>query len=116
APVLVSAEEERLDAELSRVLAHGEHVGFGDRARIDALLALDRRQRADAVAQPRRLFEVKRLCGFAHLGGEALLDRAATAGEEIARLTDEFGVVVERDLAGTRRRAALDLIEEAGPR
>ena len=86
APVLVGAEEERLDAEYARLLGDGEHVGFGDRARIDALLALDRRQRADAVAQPRRLFEVERRRGFAHLGGEALFDRAAAAGEEIARL------------------------------
>ena len=51
APVLIGAEEEHFDAELPRLLGDREHVGFGDRAGIDALLALDRGQRADAVAR-----------------------------------------------------------------
>ncbi len=115
APVLVGAEEERLDAELPRLLADREHVRFGDRARIDALLALDRRQRADPVAQPRRLLEFKPGGGLAHLVRESLADRAAAAGKEVAGLADQFGIVVERDLAGARAGAALDLIEQAGP-
>ena len=61
------------------------------------------------------LLEVERRRGLAHLLAEAALDRAAAAGEEIARLADELRIVVERDLAGAGRRAALDLVEQAGP-
>ena len=46
---------------------------------------------------------------------KSILDRAAAAGEEIARFLDQLGVVVERNLAGARRRTALDLVEQAGP-
>ncbi len=48
--------------------------------------------------------------------GEAVADRAAAPGQEIARLADELGIVGNRDLAGAGRRAALDLIEQAGAR
>ena len=47
--------------------------------------------------------------------GEAALDRAAAAGEEIARLLDQLGIFVERNLSRARRRAALDLVEQARP-
>ena len=47
--------------------------------------------------------------------GEAALDRAALAGEEIARLPDQLGIFAERNLARTGARAALDLVEQAGP-
>ena len=46
---------------------------------------------------------------------KAVLDRAAAAGKEIARFRHQVRVVVERDLAGARRRAALDLVEQARP-
>ena len=116
APVLIGAEEERLDAELPRLLGDREHVGLRNRARIDALLALDRRERADPVAQARRLLEFERGGGLGHLLGEPLADGAAAPGQEVARLGDEPGIVVERDLAGAGARAALDLVEQAGPR
>src|SRR5262249_42760822 len=38
------------------------------------------------------------------------------AGEKTDGLLDQLGIVAVRDDAGTRRRAALDLVEEAGPR
>ena len=50
APVLPGAEEEHLDAGIAAFLVDREHVGFFHRARIDALLRLDRRQRGEAVA------------------------------------------------------------------
>src|SRR5208283_4685370 len=79
APVLISAEEERLDAILPRLLADGEHVCLRNRARIDALLPLDRRQRGNAVAQARGSLELEGGRGLAHLVGEPLTDRAAAA-------------------------------------
>src|SRR5438270_6272186 len=57
APVLECAEEEDLDAKLSGLLDCSEYIGFLDALRIDALAALNRRERRDAVAQPRCLFE-----------------------------------------------------------
>ncbi len=53
--------------------------------------------------------------GFAHGVAKAVLDRPAAAGEEIARLLDQLGIVVERNLASARRGAALDLVEQARP-
>jgi hypothetical protein len=50
APVLAGAEEEHFDAGIAALLVDGEHVGFFHRARVDALLRLDRRQRRKAVA------------------------------------------------------------------
>jgi len=116
APVLVGAEEEHLDAELPRFLGDREHVGLGNALRVDALFALDRRQRGDAVTQPRRLLEGERFGRRLHLGGEPVADRPAAARQEIARLRDEPLVVGNRNLAGAGRRAALDLVEQAGAR
>ena len=46
---------------------------------------------------------------------KAALDRAAAAGQEIARFRHQLRIVVERDFAGAGRRAALDLVEQARP-
>ena len=43
APVLPGAEEEHLDTGIAAFLMDREHVGFFQRARIDALLRLNRR-------------------------------------------------------------------------
>ncbi len=93
----------------------GEHVGFLDRARIDALLRLDRRQRGEAVAVERRGLEFELGGGLFHLAREFLLHRAAAAGQEIGRLAHQLGIAGKIDLAGAGPRAAADLIEQAGP-
>ena len=93
APVLPGAEEEHLHAIVAAGLMDREHVGILDAAQIDALLRLDRRQRREAVAIDRRAFEIERLRGLLHLGGEFLLHRMALAGEECARLAHQFVVI-----------------------
>ena len=60
APVLPVAEEEHLDAELAGLLVEGEHVRLLDRLRVDALHALDRRERREPVAVARRALEFER--------------------------------------------------------
>ena len=60
APILSRAEEEHLDAGLSAFLMRGEKISLVDRVRIDTLIELDMRERANAIAQPRRLFEIER--------------------------------------------------------
>ena len=66
APVLIGAEEKRLDAEAPRLLGDGEDVGLFDRARIDPLRALNGGERRNAVAQPRRALEFEPLGGRGH--------------------------------------------------
>src|SRR3546814_1946942 len=71
-------------------------------------------QRADAVAQRGRRLEVEIFARFLHLPAQALLNLAAAAGEEIVRLADQRRVIGRADTADAGRRAALDLILQAG--
>ena len=48
--------------------------------------------------------------------GELFAHGAALAGEKVARLAHQLGVILERNFAGAGAGAALDLIEQAGPR
>ncbi len=114
APVLAGAEEEHLDAGGAALLVDGEDVGLVDAARIDPLMPLGMRERGEAVAVDRRRLEVETLgCGLhrpLHLGAHGL----ALAGQERFRLLDERAVIAVRNHPCARRRAALDLVEEAG--
>ncbi len=98
------------------MLVDGEDVGLLDALRVDALVALHMRQRRQPVAIDRGALEIEVFGGLLHLPGNLGLHLLAAAGEEILRLLDEFGIVRRRDLAGARARAALDLVEQAGPR
>jgi hypothetical protein len=91
-----------------------EHVGFFHRARIDALLRLDRRQRGEAVAIERRGLEFELAGRLLHLAGKLLLHRMAAAGQEFGRLAHQFGIAGKIDLARARPGAAADLVEQAG--
>ena len=93
----------------------GEHVGFFHRARIDALLRLDRRQRGEAVAIERRGLEFELVGRLLHLAGEQLLHGMAAAGQEVFGFAHQLGVAGEVDLAGARPRAAADLVQQARP-
>src|SRR6185312_7689207 len=116
APVLPGAEEEHLDAGVAAVLVHGEDVRLLERARIDTLVRLDRRQRGEAIAEDRRVLEVERLGRIVHRPGQFLLHRLAVAGEEFVGLAYQLRIAGKIDLARARRRAALDLMEQARPR
>ena len=115
APVLPGAEEEDLDAGIAALLMDGEHVGFLDRARIDALLRLDRRQRGETVAVKRCGFEFELGGSLFHLGREFPLHGPAAAGQEILGFAHELGIAGKIDLSGARPRTAADLVEQAGP-
>src|SRR5207248_9262710 len=82
APVLTGAEEEHLDARISALLVHGEHVGVLHAARVDALARLDRRERREPVAVNRGTLEIERTRRLFHFGGEFLLHGAALAREK----------------------------------
>ncbi|OIQ67457.1 hypothetical protein GALL_509640 [mine drainage metagenome] len=116
APVLPGTKEEDLDTGISALLMDGEHVGFLDRARIDALLRLDRRQRRETVAVKGCGFEFELGGSLFHLARELLLHGPAAAGQEIPGLAHELRIAGEIDLPGARSRTAADLVEQAGPR
>src|SRR5271165_1666580 len=116
APVLIGAKEEGLDAETPGVLGDREHVRLLDAPWIDPLRALDRRKRRDTVSDPRGALELQSFGGLRHFMREPLAHGAAFAGQKILRLLNQDVIVLERDLAGAGRGAALDLIEQAGTR
>ncbi len=59
APVLAGAEEKHLDADLAALLMDGENVRLINAVRVDALMALDMRQRRQPVAIDRRALEIE---------------------------------------------------------
>jgi len=77
---------------------------------------LDLCQRADAIAQHGSRLELQRLRRFVHARRQRLLDLAIAATQEAAHLVDDGGVLGLVDAADARRRAALDLVLQAGPR
>ena len=115
APVLPGAEEERLDAGKAALLVERENVGLLHGARIDALVRLDRRERGKAVAIDRGALEVERGRGLLHLAGQLVLDRLAPAGQERVGFAHQHCVILKIDLGSARRRAALDLVQQARP-
>ena len=83
---------------------------------IDGLVGGDVGQRPQAVAVFGGLLVVEVLRRLLHQPLVHLPGILALALEEARRLLDQPAVVLEADLAGAGRRAALDLIEQAGPR
>ena len=116
AEVLAGAQEEHLDADLPAVGMGGEDVGLVDRRQADRLVRLDVGQRADAVAQHGGLLEIELGRGRFHALRQRLLDLAVAAAEEAAHLVHDGAVFRLVDAADAGRRAALDLVLQAGPR
>jgi hypothetical protein len=83
---------------------------------VDVLMGLDVSKRPDPVAVDRRGFEVESVRGLLHGRAQALLHLLGAAGQEALRLRHELAVAGFGDAADTGRRAALDLVHQAGPR
>ena len=113
APIVAATEEEHLDAGLARLLMRGEYVGLLHRLRIDALARLDVAERRQPVAEARRALVVLLEARLVHQAVQPELHLVALAGEEGERLVDQRAVMLGRDLAGARCRAALDLEQQA---
>ena len=116
AVVLSGAHEKNLDAGLPACSVRRDDVGLVDPPNVDIVARLDPCQRLDAIAKLRRLFELQGVTGFLHLPRQTALDRPAVAGQESARLLDEGRVFGLADAVDAGRAAALDLMQEAGPR
>ena len=115
APVLKGAEEKHLDAELARLLDDREDIRLLHRPGIDPLLALNCRQRGDAVAQTRGTLELQLFGSRHHLGRQMIPDATAFPRQEVTRLARQRRIIDMRDLARAWAGAALDLVEQAGP-
>ena len=93
-----------------------EHVGFVHGIGIDALLLRDETHRLDAVADARCLLVVELAGSRLHLRRKLGLDRLAFSREEPFRLAHQLVVSFGRHKSHARGRAALDLVQQAGPR
>jgi len=116
APVLPAANEEGLDADGRALGRQREYVGVGQARGVDRLVALDEGQRLQPVAVDRRHLEIERIGGLFHRLAELLLHLGRLARQEIARIIDQFGIILLADPVDAGRRAAPDLIEQTGPR
>ena len=97
------------------LLDGGEDVGLLHGLRIDALARLDVAERGQPIAEARRPFIVLLEAGLVHEGMQPPLHLVALAGEEAQRLVDQRAIVLDGDLAGAGRAAALDLEQQARP-
>ena len=116
APILAGAEEEHLDAGGPALLVAGEHVRLLHPAGVDALRALHGRERGQAITQARGPLELQLLGRRLHLQRQLFLHGAGAAGEEGAGLAHQLRIVGVAHLAGAGTGAALDLVQQAGPR
>ena len=116
AEILARAHEEDLDAALPARAMHADEIGIADAGHVDVLVRLDGRHGADAVAQHGGAFVIHGFACRLHLLGQQALGLLGAAGQESARLIHQLAVfgLVHDPHAGAG--AALDLIEEAGPR
>ena len=118
APVLAGAEEEHLDAEsarrpgaMAKTSASSTLRGLMPcapwmaRERRDAVAAAARRARTPVARRPPSISL-----------RELLAHALALAGEKSRASAHQLGVVLQRDLARAGAGAALDLVEQAGPR
>ena len=115
AEILAGAQEEHLHADLPALGVGGEDVGFVDRGQGDRLVRLDVGQRADAIAQHRRTLEFEVGRSLVHALRQRLLDLAVAPAQKAAHLVDDGAVLGLVDAADAGRRAALDLVLQAGP-
>ncbi len=116
AEIAAGAEEEDLDAGLAAGLVAGDDIGVADFRDVDVLMTLHVGERAQTVADRAGALEIQRVAGGLHVGCQPRLNVAALAREEIPRLFHQLPVILQRDAAGAGRRAALDLIQQAGAR
>ena len=115
AVVLARTEEEDLHAGLARLVVDGDHIGIAHGRQVDALAHLDMGERLDAVAIGCGRLEFERVARRRHAIGKPALDLPAPPGKEGPRLLHQHVVVGLADPAHAGRRAALDLMLQAGP-
>ena len=108
-------DPEDLHRRLQRVLGQAHHVEVLGPVR-DHLLGLGRLVHGDdAVAQAGGALELEVLGGVQHLGFQPVQHRLGVAREEPHQVVDVAVVGLVVDGAHARARAAVDVVEQAGP-
>src|SRR5690606_11753837 len=115
APVLESAEEEDLDAELSAFVMNGEDVGLLDRPGRGIALRLDQGQGRETVPDEGSAVEIEVFGGLVHVGLQVAADRIGVNRPELAGVPDSCGLAFEEDFARGRAGPTLHLVLQARP-
>ncbi len=120
AQVAASAHHRQVHAGAAALELHGEDVDVlvarRQAALVHGLLVQHPRQRRDAVAVLRGALELEHLGVAHHLGLQLGHHRLVVAQQEALGVVHVARVVGRRDQAHARARAALDLVQQAGPR
>src|SRR3954469_13033626 len=116
ADVAPGADHHQVDAGDAALDHARHHIGLDTAVRLDVLARLNARQRADLVAIDRRLLVMPFVRRTLHLFGQPLDHVVFPALQEEHRIRDILGIHLRRDLAGARRRAPVNLVEQAGAR
>ena len=94
----------------------GEQIGFFHGARIDALLRLDRRQRGEPIAVKAAVSNSSSAEAFSISPASSCFTGRLRPDRKSFASRDQFGIAGKIDLARAGAGAALDLVEQAGPR
>ncbi len=114
-PDATAAHVEHLDGRLELVPHEREHVRVGAVAEHDRVLLRRALERGDVVAQPCRGLVLHRGGGLVHLALEPAHEPLRVARHEVAEVLGERLVVLGRDAPDARRRALVDVAEQARP-
>ena len=108
------ADLEHLRVGLRALERDRDQVGVVERLAGDAAPLHQRAHRLEPVAEDGGALELLRVRGLGHLALEVALDVAVAAGEEVDDRVDPAPVLLAVDVADAGRRAALDVVVEAG--
>ena len=114
-PHPATADVENLHGHLEFVGGERDDVGVGAAAEDDGLLLQRPPQRADVVAQPRRGLEVQLLRCRAHPILQLAHEPVGAPGEEVTEVFNDVAVLLGTDPPDARRRALVDVAEQAWP-
>ena len=105
---------EDLDSGLELVTDQGEDVGVGGVGQDNSVALDDLAQRGGVVTQAGGLLEVEGRCGSLHLRLHLAQIGTGSAGHEGAEVLSERPVVLRIDATHARRRALVDVPQQAG--
>lgn len=106
---------EHLHRGLELVVGEGHHVGVGAVAEDHGLFLQCAFQRPDVVAQPGGPLEVEVGSGGVHLVFQVAGEPVGPSGQKVAEVGDDLAVLLGTDPADARRRALVDVAQQAGP-
>ena len=110
---LAATHGEHGDDEVRAFPVEAEHVAVRVVGHQHALLLQAALHGHQLIAQPRRVLEAQRAGGLAHALAQALGELPLAALQELDRVLHAQPVLLGRDLIHARRRAAVDLVQDA---